>query len=67
MHIFQLRSLVLEFFKMFSLRSIEFLTQIRIQYPSLSLIANFHDLSISDFNFVRMTNLKGFYKGFDRE
>ena len=34
--------------------------------PSFSLIANFHDLSVRDFNSMRITNLK-IYKGFDRE
>ena len=42
------------------------LRHIQIQHPKLSLDANFHDLSVSEFDFMRITNLK-IYKEFDRE
>ena len=50
----------------FSLHRMKFLTPDHIQHPNFSLIANFHDLTFKDFNFMRITNLK-LSKGFDRE
>ena len=46
----------------FSLRHMKFLTPYSDSAPN----ANFHDLSVSEFDFIRITNLK-IYKGFDRE
>ena len=64
---FELSDLVLKFFKI-SLACVigNFGLHIQIQHPNFSLIANFHDLSANEFNFMRITNLK-IYKGFDRE
>ena len=64
---FQLSGLVFRFFKISLVRVIwNFWPKIHVQHPHFSRTANFHDLSVSDFNFMRITNLK-IYKGFNRE
>ena len=64
---FQLSGLILEFFKISSAYVIyNFRLHIHIQHPNCSLTTNFHDLGVSKFNFITITNLK-FYKGFDWE
>ena len=61
-HIFNLAVRFGIFQNLFSLSNMKSLTHIHVQHPNFSIPATFHNLSVSDFNFMGITNLK-IYKG----